>query len=166
MADLRMSEASVAAADALKSQGFRVATEPLTSKIPRLPKDLTSLHDENLMELFSQFTSWVDYLSVQVSCAQVDERAAQKALDLAEAAAMISGWEGGRDARVALAKAKLATDPKVVALGSDLEEKHAYRKLIETMANNLDRDAALLSRELTRRTSTPTPTRRAGKYHL
>lgn len=164
MPDLRMSDASITAADVLKGQGFRLATEPLTSKIPRLPRDITALGDEELMQKFSEFTSWVDYLSVQVSCAQVDERAAQKALDLAEATAMISGWEGGRDARVALAKAKLATDPKVISLSEALDDAHSYRKLIETMANNLERDAALLSRELTRRTSTPTPTKRAGRY--
>lgn len=164
MPDLRMSDASEKAAADLKGQGFRVATRPLVDKIPKLPKDITSLHDENLMQLFSEFTSWVDYLSVQVSCAQVDERAAQKALDLAEANAMISGWVGGRDARVALAKAKLATDPKVISLSEALDDAHSYRKLIETMANNLERDAALLSRELTRRTSTPTPTKRAGRY--
>lgn len=164
MPDLRMSDASEKAAADLKGQGFRVATRPLVDKIPKLPKDITSLHDENLMQLFSEFTSWVDYLSVQVACAQVDERAAQRALDAAEAKAMASGWEGGRDARVALAKAKLATDPTVMALSEELDEKHSYRKLIETLANNMDRDAALLSRELTRRTSTPTPTKRAGRY--
>lgn len=162
---LRMSEASETAAATLKGQGFRVATKPLVDKIPSLPRDITSLVDESLMELFVNITSWVDYLSVQVSLAQIDERAAQRALDLAEATAMADGWSGGRDARVALAKAKLATDPKVVALSEDLDDKHAYRKLIETLANNLDRDAAVVSRELTRRTSTPTPTRRAGKFH-
>jgi hypothetical protein len=160
---LRMAPASEAAAATLKEQGFRVATKPLVQKIPSLPRDITSVTDEALMDLFVNVTSWVDYLSVQVACAQVDERSAQKALDLAEANAMASGWTGGRDARVALAKAKLATDPNVVALSEDLDDKHAYRKLIETLANNLERDAALVSRELTRRVSGPSASLRAGR---
>ena len=161
---LRMFEQSEKIADELRQQGIRVASKPLVDSIPRLPKDITSLSDEDLMDLFVNVTSWVDYMSVQVAAAQIDERAAQRALDYAEAQAMVDGWGGGRDSRVAVAKAKRSLDPKVIQLHDELEERYAYRKYAETITSNLDRDAALISRELTRRTAPPTAPRRAGSY--
>lgn len=160
--DLRMGPASMGAADLLMDQGFRVASKPVSDRIPRLPKDITSLHDEALMDLFVEVTSWVDYTSVQVACAQVDEKAAERKLSQVEAVAMVDASVGKTS--VSAAKAKKDSDPRVQEATSEYEELHAYRKLIEVLSNNLDRDAALISRELTRRTSTPTPTRRAGKY--
>jgi hypothetical protein len=34
-----------------------------------------------------------------------------------------------------------------------LEEKHAYRKMVEMMLSNQERDITLVSREITRRTA-------------
>lgn len=159
----RTFEQSQLAAAELKKQGIRVAARPQGDRIPTLPRDITSLGDEDLMDLFVAVTSWVDYLSVQVAFAQIDERAAERTLEYAEATAMVNGWTGGKDSRVAIAKAQRLIDPVVKQQHDELEDKHSYRKLIETVAANLDRDAALISRELTRRTSTPTPTRRGSR---
>jgi hypothetical protein len=38
-------------------------------------------------------------------------------------------------------------------LKDEIESLHAYRKLVETLFSNIERDASLVSRELTRRTS-------------
>lgn len=159
--ELRMDSASEAAAEALSQQGFRVATKPLEKKIPRLPKNLTDMNDEALMDRFVVTTSWVDYLSVQVACAQVDERAAQKGVDRAEAFALKEASIGSKS--VSETKAKANSDERVIEAHEKLDDRHAYRKLIEVLAGNLERDASLLSRELTRRTSSLTPTQRAGR---
>lgn len=153
------------AAAALKKQGLRLFVRPEDS-IPYLPEEITSLDDDELMNLFMGLTAWCDYISVQVSCAQIDERAAQRVLDYAESTAMIAGWGGTSAERVAVAKARMTTDPSVVALREDLDTKHAYRKLVETLALNIERDAALVSRELTRRTAgiSSTPTRRSTRW--
>jgi hypothetical protein len=160
-----MSESSEKAAALLKKQELRMPIRP-EDRLPILPEDITSLHDENLMDLFVKFTSWVDYVSVQVACAQIDERASQRTVDLAEANALIAGWTGGREDRIAIARAKQASDPEVTRLSDELDDARAYRKLIETLASNLERDAALISRELTRRTSgiSSTPSKRASRF--
>ena len=133
-------------------QGVNLPLNP-GGDIPPLPKDVTSLSEESLMELFVSLTGWSDYASTQAVFAQIDERDAQRNLDMAEASATSTNWTGGRDDRVAIAKAKVASDPGVVAAREVLDARHAYRKLVEVVASNLERDASVVSREITRRTS-------------
>jgi len=155
---------SSAATARLARQGLSLPLRP-EFEIPSLPRDITELSDEQLMDAFVELTSWNDYISTQVAAAQVDERAAQRLLDVTEANATASNWSGGRDDRVAITKAKVATDPSVAAAREAFAERHAYRKLVEALGFNVERDAALFSRELTRRTSGATPTaRRSSRW--
>lgn len=159
-----MGDSSRRAASVISGQGFNTPPKPRYD-IPSLPQDITGLGDEDLMDLFVSLTAWMDFIAVQVAMAQVDERASQRDLDIAEASATAANWTGGRDDRVAIAKAKVATDAVVVRCRNDLDERHAYRKLVEALASNVERDAALVSRELTRRTSGGTPvTRRSSRW--
>lgn len=157
-----MGEASRAASARLSSQGIVLPDSP-GDDIPALPRDITGLDDEGLMDLFVAYTAWNDYAAVQVACARADERAAQRSLDMAEAAATALNWTGGRDDRVAIAKAKVASDPAVLRSREVLDERHAYRSLVEAIAGNVERDAALVSRELTRRTAGSAP-RRSSRW--
>ena len=153
-----------AAASRLARQGLSLPPRP-EIEIPNLPRDITELSDEQLMDLFVELTTWNDYISTQVAAAQVDERAAQRLLDVTEANATAANWSGGKDDRVAITKAKVATDSSVAASRDALAERHAYRKLVEALGFNVERDAALVSRELTRRTSGSTPTvRRSSRW--
>lgn len=147
---LRLGPASQKAAQALADQGLQLWGQPQI-EMPILPPDLTAIGDEDLMILYSLLTSWSDYISTQVSCAQVDERAAERRLAHAENLLMISSGSNGD--RVTYARAQVAADTGIIALKDVVEETHAYRKLVESLAANVERDAALVSRELTRRTS-------------
>lgn len=140
------------AMEVLDGKGLRLSKKPKL-EIPVLPRDITDLNDEDLMDLFVQFTSWTDYLSGQLAVSAIDEREADRAVSTAEAQAMLNNWKGGSGDRVAIAKAQIAIDPKVAALVKTLDEKHAYRKLVEVLYQNVERDSAVVSRELTRRTS-------------
>jgi hypothetical protein len=51
-------------------------------------------------------------------------------------------------------------DETVQDLAMDYEEKYAYRKLVEMMLANYERDIALVSRELTRRSNDLRSTRK------
>lgn len=150
MGNLRAGKVSRVAIDRLSTQGLNLPTSPQGS-IPSLPNDITSLGDEDLMDLFVLFTSWSDFVGVQVACAQVDEKASQRALDLAEVSSYTRTAGGG--GRVTDNKAKAASDPLVIEANKEFEEKYAYRKLIEALQASVERDAALISREITRRTS-------------
>lgn len=147
---LRMGPVSASAVDQLASQGLAMYPKP-NLEIPVLPADLTSVDDEDLMVLYSLLTSWSDFVSTQVSCAQVDERAVEKKLAHSENLLMIAAGDKGD--RVTYARAQVAADPTIIALKQEVEDVHAYRKLVEVLAANIERDAALVSRELTRRTS-------------
>lgn len=151
--NLRMDNASRTAMDALVSQGIREPQKP-GYDLPELPRDLTSVGDEELMVLYSEYTAYSDFVGVQVSCAQVDERSLEKRISSLEGMKMLAGKDSGKAEKlVTYAKAAVAQDPQVVALKEELEVAYAYRKLIESLSNNLDRDSNLISRELTRRTS-------------
>lgn len=148
------------ALDLLRSQGLKVHDKP-PYDIPVIPTDLTETADEDLMVLFSKLTAYADFISVQVSCAQVDERSLEKRLSSMESIKMLTSG-GKSENRVTFARAQVATDPEVIEVKDDIERAYAYRKLIESMASNIERDAALVSRELTRRTSTVN--RRSGRW--
>jgi hypothetical protein len=136
----------------IKNLGFGFTERPELD-IPSLPRDITELDDDGLMDLFVQFTQWNDHLSGAQAIAILNEREAQRALDSAEAAAMLSNWTGTKGDRVALVKATIADSPKIKELQYELDKAYAFRKLIETKTMNVERDAQLVSRELTRRTS-------------
>lgn len=136
----------------LKRQGIRINDKP-DYDIPLLPQDLTAVGDEDLMVLYGKLIAYADFISVQVSCAQIDERDMEKRLSIMEAKKMLASG-GKSENRVTFARAQVATDPEVLKVKDQIEEAHAYRKLIETMSSNIERDSALVSRELTRRTST------------
>ena len=136
----------------MTKKGFRLPKKPLI-EIPSLPRDITDLSDDDLMDLFVQLTGWVDHLSSQLAIASIDEREAERSVSVAESTAMLNNWKGGTGDRVAIAKAQIAVDPTVQGLVQVLDEKYAYRKLLESLAQSVERDSALVSRELTRRTS-------------
>jgi hypothetical protein len=148
---------------ALNKKGFYIPNKP-DYEIPELPRDITELVDEDLMELFVTITAWNDYVAPQLAVAAIDEREADRYVSTLEATALISNWKGGSGDRVTIAKAQIALDPKVIDAKQTLDEKHAYRKLVETLLQNIERDAALVSRELTRRTSNSGVTQRARRF--
>lgn len=147
---IRLGAASRWAAESLTQQGLHLWEQPAT-EIPALPADLTAIEDEDLMILYSRLTAWSDFISTQVSCAQIDERAAERRLAQEENLLMIASGSNGD--RVTYARAQVAADPRIVSLKDTVEEAYAYRKLAESLAANIERDASLVSRELTRRTS-------------
>lgn len=148
---LRYGSVAKTAIDALAAQGISTPRKP-DYNVPSLPHDLTDMGDEDLMVLYSELTAYADFVSVQVSCAQVDERSLEKQLSALENSKMLRS-EGKSENRVTFARAQVAVDPEVVEIKQRLEETYAYRKLIEAMAGNIERDTSLVSRELTRRTS-------------
>jgi hypothetical protein len=149
---LRLHDESEKALAELKKQGIDLPDKP-EIRIPSIPEDITDLSDNELMDLFTEMTAWSDFIAAQVACASIDERAAARTLEYAEATAMLTTVTGKTSDRVAFAKAARMADPDVRELTEDLDAKHAYRKLVEVLAGNLDRDVNLVSRELTRRTS-------------
>lgn len=119
-----------------------------------LPADITAVSSEDLGELFTRITAWTDYINSQMAMAVLEERAALKKKDFAENTMLVKRMGAGvKGERVTTVKAEIAIDPQIVELDNDYEEKYAYRKLVEMLLNNHERDIQLVSREITRRNS-------------
>lgn len=126
-----------------------------------LPHDITTLSSEQLGEKFTALTAWADYAASQLAVAIIEERAAQKRLDFLENKLLVSKMGSAvKGERITLVKAQIAIDQDVLDLSQDYEEKYAYRKLVEMVSNNYERDIALVSRELTRRSNDLRSTRK------
>jgi hypothetical protein len=148
---LKLGQASKQAVEELLDQGFIISPTQSTYPVPH--PDLTVLDSEELSRLFSQLTAWTNYVATQLAAAQIDERAAEKLLDTQTAKRMILRSSSTAKTPVAAMKADVAGSPEIIKLSEDLEVLYAYRKMIEVMFFNLERDSALISRELTRRAS-------------
>lgn len=119
-----------------------------------LPSDITMLTSEQLGEVFTRLTAWADYAASQLAIAQLEERAAERRLSSAENKQLIIRMgSAAKGDRVTLIKAEISQDPDVQRLSQDYEDKYAYRKLVEVMLHNFERDISLVSRELTRRSN-------------
>jgi type IV secretory pathway protease TraF len=119
-----------------------------------LPSDITDVSSEELGGLFTRLTAWTDYITSQLVMAQLDERSAQKSLDYNENIMLVKRMGAQvKGERVTTVKAQIAVDDKIVDLANVYEEKYAYRKLVEMLKENHERDLQLVSREITRRSS-------------
>lgn len=136
-------------------------------ELPDLPSNLDDLPDSDFMGVYSEFIAWVSYTKSELVKAEIEEDRAESAKRFVEAEVLIEQW--GADAkssdRVTVAKARRDVDFRVVKCQDKYLQARAYRKLVEAVFDRCDRAAQLLSRELTRRTSTSPRDSRAARYN-
>lgn len=118
-----------------------------------LPPDITVLSSEQLAEMFTVLTGWADYMASQLVQAQLEERNASRKLEFAENTALVANTPPPKGVTMTVIKAKIDISPEINDLRDVLDVKYAYRKMMEMMLNNQERDITLVSREITRRTS-------------
>ena len=127
---------------------------PDQTQQPKMPRDISVLDSEELSELFTQLTAWSNYVAGQLAAAQVDEYVLNKKKDSLEARLFLekdnSKVKGERVTRI---NREVAADQQVMDLEDELAHAYAYRKMVEVISNNFERDVALVSREITRRTN-------------
>lgn len=124
--------------------------------IPTLPIDITDLSDEDLMVLYADFTAWSDYTASQLAIAAGEEREYNRIHELEKAKALVMGGTKS------VTHSKALAEEGAEAEGSTAVRAYAVRKIMESLYANMERDAALLSRELSRRLGekNSSPTRR------
>jgi hypothetical protein len=94
-----------------------------------------------------------NFILAQVSLAELAEMEAEHAYDVATAKGMLTKTNGKSTEKSVMLKAAVLTDPGVEELNIAKMQTYAYRKMLQTMQDNLERYYNLTSRELTRRTS-------------
>jgi hypothetical protein len=147
----------------LERQGLAVK-KVLDIELPDFPTDITLVGDQDIMVIASKYMENYNMMRTQTACAQVAELEAENDYDLAEARALISTSTGKSTEKAGLLKA-------AVLAQSDIQEKlkvkkytYAYRKLMETTQDNMERYYSLVSRELTRRTSSDRDRMRNNRF--
>lgn len=137
-----------------------------TVGIPELPEDITDLDDVELMRLMTACTAWVDFASVKLSVSQVTERRCEMELKSIRANELILSWgdNTGRDGKVTIAEARRDSSPRVTEINQLALDAYAQRKRLEVRVEALVRDAAAISRELTRRLGSEGPRRREARW--
>ena len=106
------------------------------------------------MALYSQMVAWVIYSKAEVVQAEVIEEYKLSALKQTEAFTLISQWDITKKGdTVTMAKARRDVDTEVVICGTNHREARAYRKMVDTVFDRCERNANVLSRELSRRIS-------------
>src|SRR6478736_3505062 len=79
--------------------------------VPELPDDITSIDEQALMKLFSQYVEWQNYAAVQFAEAEVAEARAEANVKFEEATNMVTNWTNAKD-KVTVARAEMAMAPE------------------------------------------------------
>lgn len=137
----------------LERQGLPIR-QTLDMSIPNFPDDVTLMDDQDLMVLASKYMENYNMVRTQVSCAQIAELEAENDYDFTEAMALLNTSTGKTTEKAGLLKAAVLVREDIQAKLKIKNYAYAYRKLLETTQDNLERYYNLASRELTRRTST------------
>jgi hypothetical protein len=136
----------------LKDLGLTVVKPDMEAV--KLPADITLLSSEQVGETFTVLTAWANYAASTLTMAQLEERNAQRKLDLLENKLLVQKMGTAiKGERITLVKAQISIDQDIQDLSLEFEEKYAYRKLVEMMLATYERDLSLVSRELTRRSN-------------
>lgn len=165
MSNLITGDASKYVLDTLDEQGLGIERET-TMPRPNLPADITVLDDEDLMRLYTHFSAYSDFVNTQLSCAIVDEKEIERQVDYEESMAMLRLQDTHPKTTVTALKAMVDSEGSIKELKQDHMNKYAYRKVLETLANNCERSSAVCSRELTRRTSGDNFKTRNRKFNI
>lgn len=132
---------------------------------PDLPDHLDDLDDSSLMDLYTEFMSWVSYMKAQLVQAEIDEDREANTCKVVEAKVLIEQWGADvKGERVTIAKARRDTDNRVVTQTDKYLSARAYRKLVEALFESCERGAQLLSRELSRRIGLHSKEQRTSRF--
>lgn len=136
----------------LEAQGLPLRKN-LDIDVPKFPVDITAVDDQELMVLATKYMENYNFIRTQVALAALAEMEAENIYTTAEAKAMLSKSTGKSTEKATMLKSAVITDPEIESLNMAKMHTYAYRKMLETMQDNLERYYNLTSRELTRRTS-------------
>jgi len=149
---LNLGDGSKQAVEKMREQNINLWPEQ--DKQPPMPKDISLLESDELSALFTRLTAWSNFVAGQLAASQVDEKVLEKRRDMLEAKLLImKDTSKVKGERVTMMKAQVMADPDFIDVEERYMNAYAYRKMLEVVYNNFERDVALVSREITRRTN-------------
>ena len=151
------------AREQLETKGLRIPSRP-KGESPEIDPDddYAAWSDHEVIAEMQVFTRWADYLVVQLALAEASEATAERFHRRVRDVAMLQ-IEAPKG-QILAAKAAAALSDEVIEAEDEAAQAKVYRKLLEGLYENVIRDAALLSRELTRRVGREGPERRDRRW--
>lgn len=146
--ELRAAVASSKAIADLKEQGL-VVNEGYGYNAPSLPSDITDMIEEHVMDLYSKYVAYLEFISLQRWCAEVDKVEAEKNLSLIKAKKKLELKSSGK--ALAMIDAEIEVDSDYQEKVNTLQELTNYHGLINIISERLSKDISLINREITRR---------------
>lgn len=146
--ELVTAEASRKALEKLEQQGLSV-TKHYGYDAPALPKDITGTDDEELMDLYTKYVAYLEFINLQAWCAQVDKAEAEKDMILEKARKKLELKNSGK--AVALLDAEVEVNESYRSAFDSYREIANYHGLLSIMSDKLSKDISLINREITRR---------------
>jgi hypothetical protein len=134
----------------LEGQGLPVR-KSLHIDIPPFPVDITLVDDQELMVLAAKYMENYNFVSTQVACAAIAELEAENLYEYEHSKRMIEKTTGKTTEKSIMLKAIVAVESDISNLVNRKTYAYAYRKMLETMKEGLERYYYLVSREITRR---------------
>jgi hypothetical protein len=116
---------------------------------PSLPADITDLMEEQVMDLYSKYVAYLEFISLQLWCAEVDRAEADKNLSFIKSQKRLALKKAGTS--VSMIDAEIDVDPDYKEKLDALQELSNYRGLIHIISERLSKDISLINREITRR---------------
>jgi hypothetical protein len=117
------------------------------------------------MRLLARFTKYQDYIASELALIEIDLSAAKARLEVTKARYLVESWTGASEDRVTISRARSVTDDKVQKAEAEVRMLDAKRKMFSVLENTMARDAAVMSREITRRTGSAGPSLRNDRMN-
>lgn len=155
---------TLAAKAELEKSGYQIPGRPIVD-LPRLPNNLSEISDDDLIRLMTHFAWWTAHIAGLLALQEIDERSTDSIHELAFAA-ILSDIAPAKPSEGSMTKAKAAVTlhPQVRDAQAKKNAAYARRKLVKMMWENLERDAGIASRELTRRLARQNIEHRVERY--
>ena len=146
--ELQLAEASKRAITRLKKQGLSL-NETYNYSPPSLPDDVTSMGDENLMDLYAKYVAYLEFINLQVWCAHTDKAEADTEMVVERARKKLAMKADGK--AVALIDSEVELNDVYREKVNKYQELSNYHSLIQLMSDKLSKDISFINREITRR---------------
>jgi hypothetical protein len=149
----------------VRSEGMTLPVRPESEEtIPLVPADVTELDDKSLMKLMVELVAWMEYVGVRLARGEIEERELDLQIVKRQSTLIVESWGGTSKDRVRVVRAEAETDGELEKLRMKHLTAQAYRKIVENLYTTCERRVNLVSRELTRRTSTEPFRNRVHKH--
>lgn len=159
--ELRLNKTSREVIQTAEAQGLKVVYS-YEYDAPSLPKDITDITEEQLMDLYSKYVSYLDFINTQAWCAKVDAADAEKEVDLEKARKKIMMKESGQ--AVALIDSHIEIDKTYNELQEACQNLKNYHSLVQLLSEKTLKDISFINREISRRISANKATGRLAMF--